>query len=197
MALNTTTLSTAMTVSDTVVNLTATTGVNVPNYPVGPFTYIIVEQELMIVTQFSGTSGDPVQVSRGQNGTKCVAHAISAPAFIFLSTDNYTGVYGALQFSNPIQEVVGSPVTGATITPTVWGPGTLMHYTGTTNLATINLPAGVLATRVTLVFDGSAGGLTWVATGNISIGGTLAAAKSAVTFVYDVSTTKWIPSRVA
>jgi len=197
MSLNTTTTSSAIAVSDVYITLTSTTGVQVPALPVGPTTYIIVEAELMEVTSFSGTSGDPVGVSRGQMGTKAVAHNTGAPAFIFLSTDNYQNIAGNLAVTNPINPYVGAPLTGATITPTATGNGSLTHFTGTTALVTINVPTGTLCTEITLVFDGSGSGLTWTAAGNISVAGTATTAKSSVTFRYDVSTSKWIPSRLA
>jgi hypothetical protein len=156
--------------------------------------YIVVEQELMIVTAISGTT---ISVSRGQVGTKAVAHATSSPVASFLSTDNYTGVYGVTPYTNPINPVIGSPLTGTPITPTVYGNGAMIHFTGTTALVNITLPTGVLATEVTLIFDGSGSGLTWTAAGNISVAGTATTAKSSVTFRYDVSTAKWIPSRLA
>jgi hypothetical protein len=189
-----------MTAYDTVVNLVSTTGVSIPTPPVGPVTYLLCENELMTVSIFSGTSGAPVGVARGQNGTKAIAHNSSAPVYVFAAGD-YGSLYSLgteqILFKSAISQIIGAPMTGATIAPAIFGPDTAMHFTGTTALVTITLPSGVLATQITLIFDGSASGLTWTAAGNISVAGTATTAKSAVTFFYDPSTSKWIPSRLA
>ena len=163
MSLNATTLSLALGASDVSVTLAATTGVVVPSFTTGPTTFILVENELMGVDSWSGTSGAAIGVSRGLGGTKAVAHATSSPALIFLSTD-FGALYnlGLIQHSldSGINNIVGSPVVSATtIAPPVWGPGTSFHVTGTTQIATITLPANVLATEVTLIMDGSGSGL--------------------------------------
>lgn len=202
MSLTATTLSVALGAGDVSVSLAATTGLVVPSFPTGPTCFILVENELMTVDSWSGVSGANPGVSRGTNGTKAVAHASSSPALIFTSADLYGSLYnlGLIQQSldSSINNVVGSPVVSATtIAPPIWGPGTSFHVTGTTALSIITLPAGVMATEITLIMDGSGSGLTWGAGGNISVAGTATTAASAVTFFYDAPSSKWIPSRLA
>lgn len=196
MSLNTTTLSSAIAQSDYFINLTATTGVTAPALPTGPTTYIICENELMVVTQFSGVSGSPVGVARGQNGTKQVAHATSAPVMIFNAGD-FGSIYSLgfdLQhpFDASFGQIIGAPVaTATTIAPSVWGRNTAFHVTGTTAVATITLPSGVLQTEVTLIFDGAA---SWTNGGNIAVASASTLTDVAVKFIYDAKTTKWYPS---
>src|SRR5262249_32247788 len=102
-------------------------------------------------------------------------------------------------FGNPgvsgvqVQPTAASAISSNAITPS----GPLIHVTGTTVLKTITLPATFQNGSVTLIFDGSGSGLTWDATGNINVAGTSTTAGSAVTFTYDRSISKWIPSRLA
>lgn len=198
MSLNTTTLSAACGASDTTLSLTATTGVTAPNFPVGPTCYIIVENELMVVSSFSGVSGSLVGVVRGQNGTKQVAHSTSAPVLIFNAGD-YGSIYNmGFDLQHPFDAtfgvIVGAPVASATtIAPSVWGRGTCFHVTGTTAIATITVPSGVLQTELTIIFDGAC---TWTSAGNIAVASSTTQTKTAVKFVYDAATTKWYPSKI-
>lgn len=197
MALNSTTLSTAVLVSDTVINLTSTTGVSTPTPPVGPVTYMVVEGEVMVVTAFNGTSGAPVGVARGQNGTRAVAHNSSAPVLIFNAGD-----FGSLYFfgvdqlalKSSLSLSVGAPVASAnTITPTIWGPDTCFHVTGTTVIKTITAPTGFLQGECTIIFDAAG---TWDATGNIAVASSTTQTTTYVTFLYDAKAAKWYPSKI-
>ena len=198
MALNKTTLGAACAVNDTSITLASTTGVSAPAFPTGPVTYIIVENELMVVNAFSGVSGSAVGVTRGQNGTKQVAHGNTAPTLVFYATD-YGSLYnqGLVQaaFNTSFGLIVGAPVANATaITPSVWGPGTCFHVTSTGAIATINLPTGVLQTQCTIIFDAAA---TWTSGGNIAIASSGTQTTTAVTFFYDAQAVKWYPSKIS
>lgn len=103
---------------------------------------------------------------------------------------NYAVIAGGQGFVNGL----GASLTGATIAPTF----KLAHFTGTTALVTITAPTGITSgASFTLIFDGSASGLTWTAAGNIAVGGTSTTALSTVTFIYDAVTAKFYPSRLA
>jgi hypothetical protein len=217
MALNATTLTAAITSVQTTFAIGSTTGIVTPNFTAVPagqvnasITYLLVEQEMMQV-QSVNTTTLVVTVLRGQLGTAQVAHGLSCPVLSGTPVDFWTFVppqksdvpflpFGSVAF--------GAPVTGATITPTA----AYQHFTGTVALVTINLPNYVnlpggyggyypenpiAGMQITLVFDGSASGLTWTAAGNINVAGTSTTAGSGVTFTYDPSISKWIPSRLA
>jgi hypothetical protein len=206
MALNATTLAAALGLTDTIVTLTSGTGVSAPNYQIGDptkgiasgVTYLLVEQELMKVSGPALGGGTTIwPVVRGELGSIQAAHAVSAPIVAGLPTD-FSKFTPAIQSAVPQLPLdfqgFSAPLTGATITPT----GPYHHFTGTTALVTINLPAGYIeGGEVTLVFDGSASGLTWTAAGNIAVAGTSTTAGSAVTFVFDQGSGKWHPSRLA
>jgi hypothetical protein len=195
MALNATTLTSAIGTNDTSFAVGSVTGITAPIFNTGVgITYLFVEQEYMLVT---GVSGLVVSVQRGVNGSPTAAHAASCPVTAGLPTD-FTGLpisIKAQQDFYPNNIGWSAPVVSAnTITPT----GPLFHMTGTTIVKTINpIPGSLEGGQVTIVFDGSAAGLTWDATGNIAVAGTATTAASAVTFVFDQGSGKWHPSRLA
>lgn len=197
MALNKTTLSGAMLATDTTLGVASATGITAPVNPTGAgITYLFCEGELMYVTAVTGTQ---VNVIRGVAGTKALSHANAAPIIAGLPSDFAAfvptqNVY-APDNSNfvPISAAVASATT---ITPT----GRRFHVTGTTATATINLPPTLnpggtfLEGDITVIADGV---WTWTAAGNILVAGTVTTAGSCVTFIYDVATGKWYPSRLA
>ena len=205
MAITVTTLSAAVLLTDTVVNVTSATGITAPNYQIGDptkgisggVTYLLIEQEMMKVT---GVTGTVISVARGELGSQATAHASSAPVVAGLPTD-FPSFSPAEQtavpvlplkfqgFSAPLTQVVAN-----TLSPT----GPFHHITGTTVIKTIVVPTGYIeGGEVTFVNDGSGAGLTWDATGNIAVAGTFTTAASAVTFVFDQGSAKWHPSRLA
>lgn len=196
MSINATTLSAAMGESDIALTVASATGILAPNFTTGVnVTYLKVESEMMLVQSVNGTF---IGVVRGQYGTQQLAHSASAPVIAGLVTDfpvfapEITGFATSTQYN---YWPIGAPLTGATISPV---GGFVHHFTGTTALVTINVPAGLVSGgEITLAFDGSSTGLTWTAAGNISVAGTATAAKSTVTFYYDPSTALWYPSRLA
>jgi hypothetical protein len=215
MALTATTLVAAITANQLTFTLTSGTNVIAPNFTAVPagavnanILYLMCEQELM---QVQGVNGAVVTVQRGYNGTLAVAHGVTAPVLTGYPSDFYGFVpaqksdvpylpFGSVAFS--------APLTGATITP----QGPYFHFTGTVALVTINLPNylneattypgaypenPIAGCQISIVFDGSSTGLTWTAAGNINVAGTSTTAGSMVTFTYDPSISKWIPSRLA
>lgn len=126
MAISATTLSGAITSSQTSFGVASATGINVPNFQQAApgsatITWLYVDQELMLVTNVVGTV---VSVVRGVNGTAAVAHAsgglvqIGQPAD-FVTQNEY------LQTS-----VTSLQVLGATNQPAVFLTGTADALTG-------------------------------------------------------------------
>jgi hypothetical protein len=89
----------------------------------------------------------------------------------------------------------GFPVFGSTVASatTISATGTYFKVSGTTAVATINLPAGAAAGFYITIE--ATGVLTWTAAGNILTAGTYTAAGHTVTFYWNG--TKWVPDKVA
>lgn len=84
----------------------------------------------------------------------------------------------------------GANVASATtITPT----GELFHVTGTTAIATINIPYTGFNGSITIIPDGI---FTWTTAGNIALAGTAVVSK-ALKMTYDSTTSKWYPDYIA
>lgn len=196
MAINVTTLSSAVALTDLTVTVASATGITAPNNQTGAGqTFLLIEQELMQVNTVTGTV---IGVSRGVNGTAAAAHATAVNVIAGIPTDfnQFSPAIKAQQDFLPNTNIgFSGSITG---TATELPPGAYYHRTGTVALVTITLPAGVVSgAEINIVFDGSAAGLTWTAAGNIGVAGTATTAGSMVTFVYDAGITKWIPSRLA
>lgn len=196
MAINATTLSSAVALTDLTVTVASATGITAPNFQTGSgITYLLVEQELMQVTSVTGTV---IGVIRGINGTCSGAHATGVYVIAGLPTD-FTQFSPAIKAQQDFLPNTNTGFSGSIVgTATELPPGAYYHRSGTVALVTLTLPAGVVSgAEINIVFDGSAAGLTWTAAGNISVAGTATTAQSLVTFVYDAGITKWIPSRLA
>ena len=196
MSITATTLSAAVAAADTKIGVASATGITAPVNTTGSgFTFLKVDEELMFVV---GVSGTQISVLRGQGGTQAKSHAASVPVLIGAPSDyqSFVPAQGVTAPSEPYNfTAIGPPLTGATIAPT---GGMVHHFTGTVALITITAPTGLVAGgKVTLIFDGSAAGLTWTAAGNIAVAGTSTTAASAVDFFWDPSSAKWHPSRLA
>lgn len=102
-------------------------------------------------------------------------------------------------FNNPLCSGMGpscipaaTVASAATITPT----GPLFHVSGTGPLSTITTPVGCDATAVgacqfTIIADGI---LTWNTAGNILTASGTVVAGTAITFIWNPATSKWIPN---
>ena len=108
------------------------------------------------------------------------------------SVTNHWGPYFGTAGNSATPVQTGANATGTTITP----EGPLITFNGTTALATITPPTGFNGGTVTIVFTGSAAGLTWTAAGNIAVAGTSSTAQSSVIFTWDQAASKWRPSRL-
>lgn len=188
MATNATTLSAALNIYNNTFGVASATGVTAPNFTTGAgVTLALCESEMMVVTAVNGTF---ISVLRGQYGTAASSHAASAPILFGLVSDfpNFTAAANPTTYRD-----FSAPVAGAN-TNTI--TGRWFHLTGTVIMKTLTVPAGFVGGEVNIVFDGSAAGLTWDATGNINVAGTAGTAGTMVTFTYDPSISKWIPSRI-
>jgi len=179
------------------------TNITAPNYQIGDptraisggVTYLLIEQELLKVTGLIGTVG--ATVVRGELGSIVAAHGASAPVVSGLPAD-FAGFTPAVKTAVPPYPLPfqgwSAPVVMAN---TVVASGPYFHTTGTVIMKTLTAPAGyVEGGEITISFDGSAAGLTWDATGNIAVAGSVSAL-STVTFVFDQGSGKWHPSRTA
>ena len=91
------------------------------------------------------------------------------------------------QYAHFIQRTVGANVASATtITPTA----SIFHVTGTTTIATINLPVAGFSGQIVIIPDGVFATNT---AGNIALASTSVVSK-ALTMTYDTGTAKWYPS---
>jgi len=202
MALNSTTFSAAVALTDTVVNVASATGITAPNYQVGDplqgissgITFLFCEQEMMRVTKVSGTV---ISVVRGELGSQASAHGVTAPVIAGLPTD-FPAFTPAEQTAVPAYPVkfqgFSAPVASAA---TIVATGPFFHVTGTTAVNIITPPAGMVEGELTIVFDSAC---TWTSsnvTNGISASGTATTAGSAVTFYLDAGTNRWFPSRLA
>lgn len=179
-------------------------------------TYLLVEQEAMQVITIAGTV---VSVKRGMLGTRAMAHATLSPCLSGLSTD-FLGFVPAIKAFTVVQpEVVGLSISASVASAaSIIASGPLFRTTGTvamTNMlppSSVNLSVAgpnseenyINGTKVTIIFAGSASGLTWTAAGGgtgpaFSVAGTSTTALSSVDFVLDGSTGTflWYPSRLA
>lgn len=80
MAITATTLSTAVAAgpagTDYNINVASATGITAPNFTSGAgITWLLVDQEFMLVT---GVNGTVISVLRGQNGTSAIPHVINS-----------------------------------------------------------------------------------------------------------------------
>ena len=195
MAINATTLTAAIGNNDTSLVVASATGITSPIFNTGVgITYVFCEQEWMLVTSVTGTV---VSVQRGILGSSAQPHAASTPIVAGLPSDfpAPTITQRATQDSAPQLVGFSAPIAGAN-TNVATGP--FFHLTGTTIMKTLTAPnlSDFEGAAITIVFDGSAAGLTWDNTGNISVGGSASSAGSSVTFVFDQGSGKWHPSRV-
>jgi hypothetical protein len=183
-----------------------------------------VDRELMTVLAVNGTE---ITVARGAAGTAAAGHRSGAmvlsgnPTWFFdhdpqgdctLSplVTPYVNVSNGLQWlpSSITQEWVPgfqnlaeSPVVTAAVASAagvVLPSGPLFHITGALAITGFTIPVGCDATAVggsqfSVIPDGT---FTWTAAGNIALAGT-AVVNKLLTFTWDATNSKWIPSYIA
>jgi hypothetical protein len=196
MAINTTTLSAAITASQTQFAVASTTNITAPVLTTGSgYTWLLVEAELMWVTAVPASG--VVQVTRGMLGTQAVAHSTTATVTIGLPTDFpvFVPKIQAFRSLEPdrFQGVYAPVASAASITAT----GPIFHVTGGTAINIINPPANFVEGTITILFDSACTWTSSAVTYGIAASGTCTTAKSAVSFTYDTVTALWYPSRLA
>ena len=105
-------------------------------------------------------------------------------------------------FNNPLIPMNAQPTTAvASAAGTVTPSGPLFHITGTNAITGFVIPIGCAANTLatlggcsfTVIPDAI---FTWTAAGNIALAGT-AVVNKALTFVWDATNKKWVPSYIA
>lgn len=147
-------------------------------------------------------SGDPtVRSDAGTQNAGCVAANTAFTPYInvitgkqwLCSTITNTWVPGFNNTQAP-PVVTAAVASAATIVPT----GPLFHITGTTSMVNVTTPVGCNATAVggcqfTAICDGVC---AWTAAGNISAASGTFVAATSVTFTWDATNSKWVPSNI-
>ncbi len=216
-AIGTTTLSAAITASQTTFAVASATGIT--SQTAQSQVLLLIDRELMQVLTVSGTT---VTVNRGRNGTAAAGHLSGAtvyrgfpaaftsninraepsgsctrgnlayvPVIVFPSGNKYDCLGG--QFVLTASGVGGAPgaVLGSAVASasTIAATGTMFHVTGTTAVNTITVPAGWQPGGcLVLIPDGLGGTGT---SGNISLA-TTSVVNKALLECWDG--TKWNPS---
>ena len=141
-----------------------------------------------------------------QNGTCNAAGTPTTPwlnvltgaQWLCLVTSGTNAVW-APGFNNPLCSGMGPnciPAAAVASASTILPTGPLFHLTGTTAVVTITQPVGCNATAVggcqfTAICDGVC---AWTAAGNITTASGVMVAGTAVTFIWNPGTSKWIPN---
>jgi hypothetical protein len=88
LAITATTLSAAVGLTDTTILLTSITGVTSPSFQSGTgITWLLIDQELMLVMNVGAAATNPVTVKRGMNGTVQATHVINSQVQVGLPAD--------------------------------------------------------------------------------------------------------------
>lgn len=167
MSLTTTTLSSACAATATSVVLTSATGVSAGSY-------LLIDQELMKVTQ-EYTSGTTVNVLRGQGGTVVSAHVSGANAVIGAGSD-FANPSAQTPVTYPIagraRTVTSYSADGAVALPTA-GADAVAVLNGTSALAmTVAAPTKDMDGSILIIASNGAAAHTITFTGGLSGAGT-------------------------
>jgi hypothetical protein len=195
VAITSTTITGATTAYTTQFAVGSTANITAPVSTTGSgMTLLYVEAEMMFVTgvPVSGT----VQVIRGFNGTKALAHLAGVLVTIGTLGDfvQFTPQIGAFQVENNRFEGVSAPVAAAA---SITAPANIFHLTGVTATTTIVPPTNFVGGAITIIADGT---WTWTSTtsaNGIAQTGLVTSVGTAVTFFFDPNTALWYPSRRA
>ena len=121
-----------------------------------------------------------------------VTPVLGTPASGDLTSCTGSPTFTNVKYSGLVATTAAAPTiaSAATIAPTK--PITIIS--GTAAIVTITAPAPISAGGGTIIFIPT-GAFTWTTAGNIAVLGT-AVVSRALSFTYDVTTTKWYPSYV-
>ncbi len=226
MALNTvlqTTISAAMLAGDSEITLASATGVNVPTNAVpGSALYIMdpgqTKGELAtIVRLVTGTTYVIRRAQRAMNHISGAYVLVATAANWFQSVDAFGAIAAALVYANPwlnvdtglqwlFSTISNSWVPGflnssgnpecttlvASAAGAIVPSGPLFHVDGTQAITGFTVPVGGGLARFTIIPDAV---FTWTTAGNIAVAGT-AVVNRLLTFTWDQTNSKWIPSYV-
>jgi hypothetical protein len=182
MAITATTLSGAVTQSQTTLPVASATGITAPNWQTATgLTYLFVDQELMLVT---GVVGTTISVVRGFNGTAAQAHVTGSQVQIGLPTDfpSQTELYPNLLAKTLIVAAMNQPAiflagTADAIPSTV--PGFYVVKTAAADLMTLAAPTAAAEGNIVQIWSDTNFAHTLTATALLA-GGT--ALKTTATF---------------
>lgn len=226
VTLTATTTTAAITSSTQRIPLTSATGIVVPNATagtVGSLLYIVSPGSKGEAVRVQSLSGLNATVARGTTGTQATAHVSGAMVLIaapnaFYTVDPQGACTTANTYATPYvnivtgnewlcstvslswvagfhndsaQPVVTAAVASAASAITPSGP--LFHVTGTAAVTGFNIPVGFIYGSFTIIPDAV---FTWTAAGNIALAGS-AVVNKALTFTWDATNGKWIPSYIA
>lgn len=220
-----TTLSSAVTAGQTSVVVASATNIAVTSGTTNGAVLYVVDAgeaagELMRVTSVSSTT---IGVQRGMGGTPATSHAATAMVLVgqpqwFKSKDSQGSCVTASTLARPAVnannglEWLCSTVTltwvpgwGNTTAPpavttavasaagAITPSGPLFHVTGTAAVTGFNIPVGFYSGCFAVIPDGV---FTWTTAGNIALAGTAVVNKQ-LTFCWDHTNSKWVPSYIA
>lgn len=195
MAITATTLSAAITSSQTQFALASTSAIVLPVSTTGAGSFLLVDREMMQVTgvPVSGT----VQVVRGVNGTIASAHTITSGVLISATQadfPNFQPTVDAFIGGLPRYQGAMGPVASAA---TIAATGQFFHVTGGTAINIITPPTNFVEGEITIIFDSTCTWTSSAVTNGIAASGTSTVGASAVKFYYDAATSRWYPERLA
>lgn len=182
MAITATTLSAAVGVTDSTIAVASATGITAPNFTTGAgITWLLVDQEFMLVISVSGTV---ITVIRGQNGTAQAAHVTSAQVQIGLPTDfpTFGEILSSSMTGKQTEGALNWPATFLTGTADAIPAGVAGIYvvkTGAADLMTLAAPTAAQEGNVIQIWSDTAFAHTLTATALLA-GGT--ALKTTATF---------------
>jgi hypothetical protein len=212
MSLNYTTIVGAVTPNATSFSVTSATGITSPVFNTGSgITYILCDQELMLVTNVNGVV---VNVQRGVGGTRAMNHNALAPILSGLPAD-FLGFKPAIQAFSIVQPEVGFMMPGPAVASaaSIICPSAFFHVTGSASITNMQPPTSALlsytgssteenyvnGTRITIIADGTASFAAGGGGTGVAIAGAVAAltAGTAIDFILDGSLTSqlWYPLR--
>jgi hypothetical protein len=186
MAITATTLSVAVASgpsgTDNFVNVASATGITAPNFTTGAgITWLLIDQEFMVVTAVNGTV---ISVLRGQGGTLAAPHVINTQVQIGLPGDfaEFGEFLKASMTSNQTEAAVNWPAiflagTADAIPASV--PGFYVVKTGSADAMTLAAPPVSAEGNIVQVWSDTAFAHTITATSLIAAG---VALKTTVTF---------------
>lgn len=212
MSLAYTTIVGAVAPNATSFSVTSATNITAPIFNTGSgITYLLCDQELMLVT---GVNGTAVTVQRGVGGTRAMNHSALAPVMSGLPAD-FLGFAPAIKAFVPVLPETAFAMPGPAVASaaSIICPSFFFHVTGSASITNMTPPTSaglsytgssseenyVNGTRITIITDSTASWATGGGGTGVAIAGTVAAltAGTAIDFILDGSLTSqlWYPLR--